>query len=56
MSHDGNTALMEALYEEAPEETEVKFPSPFTDLKTGLTKAEVEAEKIAKKKFEDSEF
>ena len=56
MSHNGNTVLMEALYEEALEETEVKFPSTIVDPATGLTKAESEAEKIARKKFEDSEF
>ena len=53
MSHDGNTALMEALFEEALVETEVLFPSTTPDPVTGLTQAEVEAEKIARKKFED---
>jgi len=52
MSHNGNTALLEALYEEALKETEVRYPS---DPVTGLTKAEVEAEKIARKRFEESE-
>lgn len=54
MSHNGNTALLEALYEEALKET-VRTVSGLADPVTGLTKAEVEAEKIARKRFEESE-
>jgi len=69
MSHNGNTALMEALYDEAYEEAEEillkdvepsdgpeRYPMSTEEFEKFEHETAILAEKIARKKFEDSEF
>ena len=69
MSHDGNTALMEVLYDDAydeafeigmkdvePSDGPERYPMSEEEFEKTERETAILAEKIAKKKFEDGGF